>query len=162
MSSAILTFQQPSEANEQALDPAILVGPSKNHRHRWPLPKTGNSSTPTAVLHSSQPTPPDAKSASLTTSGHNWQATEFVAAGRSFTLTTIRRDAPILTLSDSQHLAIVGRLLGGVAHDFNNLLTGILLYCDLLQTKGALEDPVSRRVDEIRTAAEQVIAPDWH
>jgi hypothetical protein len=24
-----------------------------------------------------------------------------------------------------------------VAHDFNNLLTGILLYCDLLQTKGA-------------------------
>ncbi len=155
MSSAILKFQQPSEANDQALDPAILVAAVEESPEPLALTELGKLIYANRSFAQLSADSPDAKSTSLIISGHNWQATEFAVAGRRFTLTTIRREAPILTLSDSQHLAIVGRLVGGVAHDFNNLLTGILLYCDLLQTKGALENPLSRRVDEIRTAAEQ-------
>src|SRR5260370_319431 len=155
MSSAILKFQQPSEANDQALDPAILVAAVEESPGPLALTELGKLIYANRSFAPLSADSPDAKSTSLIISGHNWQATEFVVAGRRFTLTTIRREAPILTLSDSQHLAIVGRLVGGVAHDFNNLLTGILLYCDLPQTKGALENPLSRRVDELRTAAEQ-------
>src|SRR5262249_23919719 len=57
--------------------------------------------------------------------------------------------------SDLQHLAIVGRLVAGVAHDFNNLLTGILLYCDLLQSKADTAGGLSKKAEEIRCAAEQ-------
>jgi signal transduction histidine kinase len=49
----------------------------------------------------------------------------------------------------------VGRLVGGVAHDFNNLLTGILLYCDLLKSKITPANPLGRKIEEIRLAAEQ-------
>jgi two-component system, cell cycle sensor histidine kinase and response regulator CckA len=44
---------------------------------------------------------------------------------------------------------------GGVAHDFNNLLTGILLCCDLLQSKNDVGEALRRKVSEIRSAAEQ-------
>jgi len=50
---------------------------------------------------------------------------------------------------------MVGRLVGGVAHDFNNLLTGILLYCDLLQSKSETAGVLWKKMDEIRNAAEQ-------
>ena len=80
------------------------------------------------------------------------QATSFVVEGRSFQLFTPRPAPPV---SDSQHLALIGRLVGGVAHDFNNLLTGILLYCDLMQGKLAASDSLGQKVDEIRVAAEQ-------
>jgi two-component system, cell cycle sensor histidine kinase and response regulator CckA len=53
-----------------------------------------------------------------------------------------------------EHFAMIGRLTGGVAHDFNNLLTGILLYCDLLQSK-VENDRLWHKVAEIRKAAEQ-------
>ena len=62
---------------------------------------------------------------------------------------------PSPPISDSQHLALIGRLVGGVAHDFNNLLTGILLYCDLMQAKLAASNPLGHKIDEIRVAAEQ-------
>ena len=84
--------------------------------------------------------------------GSDLQATSFVVDGRSFQLFTPPPSPPI---SDSQHLALIGRLVGGVAHDFNNLLTGILLYCDLMQGKLAPSDPLGQKVDEIRVAAEQ-------
>jgi signal transduction histidine kinase len=80
------------------------------------------------------------------------QQTSFVVDGRSFQLFTPRPSPPI---SDSQHLALIGRLVGGVAHDFNNLLTGILLYCDLMQAKLAASNPLGQKIDEIRVAAEQ-------
>jgi signal transduction histidine kinase len=155
MSSAIPKFQQPSEANDPALEAAILVAAVEESPEPMALTENGKLIFANRSFAQLSADSLDASSASLIISGYNWQATEFGTAGRIFTLTTIRREPPILTLSDSQHLAIVGRLVGGVAHDFNNLLTGILLYCDLLQTKGTLENPLSRRVDEIRTAAEQ-------
>jgi two-component system cell cycle sensor histidine kinase/response regulator CckA len=82
----------------------------------------------------------------------DWQETSFAVDGHSFQLLTLRPSVPV---SDSQHLALIGRLVGGVAHDFNNLLTGILLYCDLMQGKLAPSDPLGQKVDEIRVAAEQ-------
>lgn len=82
----------------------------------------------------------------------SWQETSFYADGRSFSLMTLRPPTPV---SDSQHLSLIGRLVGGVAHDFNNLLTGILLYCDLMLTRVAAANPLASKIEEIRTAAEQ-------
>ena len=82
----------------------------------------------------------------------SWQEIAFNADGRSFSLLTLR---PPTGPSDSQHLALIGRLVGGVAHDFNNLLTGILLYCDLMLTRVAPANPLARKIEEIRSAAEQ-------
>jgi signal transduction histidine kinase len=83
------------------------------------------------------------------------KTSEFAVAGRKFSLTTVRGDAPDFGKSDLQHLVMVGRLVGGVAHDFNNLLTGILLYCDLLQSKSETAGVLWKKMDEIRNAAEQ-------
>jgi signal transduction histidine kinase len=89
--------------------------------------------------------------------GPGWQTAEFAVAGREYSLTTVRIETSDRAGGDLQHLATVGRLVGGVAHDFNNLLTGILLYCDLLQQSngGTLAGGLWRKADEIRSAAEQ-------
>lgn len=79
------------------------------------------------------------------------QQTNFTVEGRIFSLFT-SLEGPV---SDSQHLALIGRLVGGVAHDFNNLLTGILLYCDLMQGKVAPSDALGNKIQEIRAVAEQ-------
>lgn len=84
--------------------------------------------------------------------GYGWQEIDFCVQGRSFSLLTLR---PPTAASDSQHLALIGRLVGGVAHDFNNLLTGILLYCDLMLSRVAPANPLTRKIEEIRSAAEQ-------
>src|SRR5258708_6692872 len=81
--------------------------------------------------------------------------TEFVADGRRLSLTTLRREISDLGTPDSRHQVIIGRLAGGVAHDFNNLLTGILLYCDLLQSKAESGSSLERKIAEIQSAAEQ-------
>lgn len=80
-----------------------------------------------------------------------WQTVGFEADHRQLSLCLPQHET---TISGSPHLALVGRMVGGVAHDFNNLLTGILLYCDLLQTKFAPSNPLGKKIDEIRVAAE--------
>lgn len=80
------------------------------------------------------------------------QQAEFTAEGRSFSLLILHRPAAV---SQSQHWQLIGRLVGGVAHDFNNLLTGILLYCDLMLSRVAPANPLAKKIEEIRSAAEQ-------
>src|SRR5206468_13010191 len=82
------------------------------------------------------------------------ESTDFVVGGRKFSLTTVAAGAAA-DRSDLRHLAVVGRLVAGVAHDFNNLLTGILLYCDLLQSKAETAGVLWKKIDEIRAAAER-------
>ena len=55
----------------------------------------------------------------------------------------------------SQKLAAIGRLAGGVAHDFNNLLTVILGYASALLDKLKPADPAYLGLSEIRKAAEK-------
>jgi PAS domain S-box-containing protein len=55
----------------------------------------------------------------------------------------------------SQKLAAIGRLAGGVAHDFNNLLTVILGYASSLTDKLKPADPAYLGLLEIRKAAEK-------
>lgn len=57
--------------------------------------------------------------------------------------------------SQSERLAAIGRLTGGVAHDFNNLLTVIMGYSDLLLDRLNEEDPARRNLEEIVKAAER-------
>jgi two-component system, cell cycle sensor histidine kinase and response regulator CckA len=97
---------------------------------------------------------PSANGPTVVPTQASWQTLEFAFSGRKFSLTTVRTEED-LGESDWQHLAMVGRLVGGVAHDFNNLLTGILLYCDLLQSKAESAGVLWKKMDEIRTAAEQ-------
>jgi len=87
-----------------------------------------------------------------------WQATGFSLNDKSFSLLTARSDSADLSMPDVGYFAAIGRLVAGVAHDFNNLLTGILLYCDLLQSKAAMDSAFGKKTEEIRRAAEQAAA----
>src|SRR5215469_12654012 len=54
-----------------------------------------------------------------------------------------------------RHLAMLGRLAGGVAHDFNNQLTSILGYTDLLLGTTPEGEAAHEDLLEIRRAAER-------
>ena len=101
MSGTILKFQQPSEANDQPLNPAIPVAVVEESPEPMVLTENGKLIYTNRSFAQLSVDFRDAKSSCLIISGHNWQATEFVAAGSSFTLTTIRREAPILTILTS-------------------------------------------------------------
>jgi signal transduction histidine kinase len=91
-------------------------------------------------------------------SSRQWQTVDFQVDHRRLSLCLPQHETAI---PGSLHPALVGRMVGGVAHDFNNLLTGILLYCDLLQTKFAPSNPgqKDRRNTRRRRAWRQVDSP---
>lgn len=150
MRSALLKFRG---TGKQHLDPNVLAAAVGASPEPMALAENGKliyRNHSFAQLSSAED---DGSGRMRAVTGESWRSTEFVAAGRSFSLTTIRHEAA-LAAPDSQHFAIIGRLVGGVAHDFNNLLTGILLYCDLLRSTESLGNRLLRRIDDIRSAAE--------
>ncbi len=58
-------------------------------------------------------------------------------------------------LNQSQKMAAVGRLAGGVAGEFNNLLTVITGYSEMLRSEMAATNPLRRFAEEIFSAAER-------
>ena len=61
--------------------------------------------------------------------------------------------------SQSQRMAAIGRLTGGVAHDFNNLLTIILGSVEALQESAGRFGPLAESyLEHIRTAADRAAA----
>ena len=77
-------------------------------------------------------------------------------AGAIFVLRdiTARRQAQD-QLSQSQKMAAIGRLAGGIAGDFNNLLTVITGYSEMLRDEISAADPLRRFAEEIFFAAER-------
>jgi signal transduction histidine kinase len=152
MSTALLKFH---EIAQEPFDPAILAAAVEAAPHAMVVTENGKliyGNPSFAQLMSSR----SADGSGRMPTGPGWQTAEFAVAGREYSLTTVRIESDRAG-GDLQHLATVGRLVGGVAHDFNNLLTGILLYCDLLQQSngGTLAGGLWRKADEIRGAAEQ-------
>lgn len=58
-------------------------------------------------------------------------------------------------IRQSQKIEAIGRLAGGIAHDFNNLLSVINSYSELLSLKVDKESPLSKYVQNIRTAGQR-------
>jgi len=61
-------------------------------------------------------------------------------------------------LLQAQKMEAVGQLAGGIAHDFNNLLGVILGYTDVASRELGPKHKTSRRLEEIRKAAERAAA----
>lgn len=58
-------------------------------------------------------------------------------------------------LRQAQKLESIGRLAGGIAHDFNNMLTVINGYSDLVIRSLKDDNPLRRKIEEIKIAGER-------
>ena len=61
-------------------------------------------------------------------------------------------------LRQSQRLEALGQLAGGVAHDFNNILSVIIIEAQLGMRRLDEDDPVWKRLDEIKKAGDRATA----
>ena len=150
MSSTLLKFH---EIGPERFDAAILAAAIEASPQPLAITENGN------VIYENHSFAQLMSAASLknvepASADSGWQTTNFAVEGRNLSLTTARVEGGDLGKSDTQYLAMIGRLVAGVAHDFNNLLTGILLYCDLMQSKADNAGPLWKKTDEIRRAAE--------
>jgi len=155
MSSALIAFERPKEL---PLDPSILAAALDALAEPMAVTENGkliyaNRSFAQCTGQSERGSAP----ADCAATDPIWSTSRFCVGARTFSLTTLRREPPPQSASESdvRHLEILGRLVGGVAHDFNNLLTGILLYCDLLKTKLPSTSQQRLKIEEIRRAADQ-------
>ncbi len=74
-------------------------------------------------------------------------------SGSALLIVEKREQPPNGKLPESEKMATVGRLLGGVVHDFANLLTLISGYSEILLNRVGDDDCVRNELDEIRKAA---------
>ena len=150
MSSAILKFQPAAGEPQQRVDTSIILAALDE------LPEAFAIYEDASLLYSNRRFHELWANGSIDAengrSDMHWHEIPFQMNGRHLTLRVQRPDS---TMPGSPQLALIGRMVGGVAHDFNNLLTGILLYCDLLQTKLTPSNSLWQKIDEIRLAAEQ-------
>lgn len=148
MSSALLRFQQ---ASSNPTEPELIAASVEVSPQPLAITEQGNLiyRNPSFAQLLSNPR----ENGSVPNS--SLETTHFSLAGKDFSLVTPRTDSAGPSRSDLQYFAAIGRLVAGVAHDFNNLLTGILLYCDLLQSKAGTDSALIKKTDEIRHAAEQ-------
>lgn len=146
MNSALLKFQQP-EDTQSGISAAIVSAAADVCPEPLAIAAEGRlvyRNKSFAALSNAT------EIGALAVSRSGFQQSEFTLNGCNFSLFT-RLKSPT---SEWQHLALIGRLVGGVAHDFNNLLTGILLYCELMQGKLTQSNPLAPKIEEIRVAAE--------
>src|SRR5215813_9719705 len=139
MSSALLKFQ---DAPPNALDPAILAAAIEVSPQALAITENGK-----VIFKNRSFAQLTSRASGQTAASAGLQTTDFVVVGRKFSLSTMHANSIACVGSDLQHLAIVGRLVAGVALDFNNLLTGILLYCDLLQSKADTAGGLSKKAE---------------
>jgi two-component system, cell cycle sensor histidine kinase and response regulator CckA len=80
--------------------------------------------------------------------------THFIAVGQDV---SVQRQLQAQLLQ-AQKMEAIGRLAGGVAHDFNNLLTVMTGYSEQLLARLEARDPLRRKAEAIRGAAERAAA----